>query len=92
VPLPKKLQDGLDSSISPVSRSEPIPKMLKERTTRSVHEHIRWVRSDFGTPALTRQVAALRCGLDGDAWEGDGASKCADLVGSPGRGPLRLTP
>ena len=25
---------------------------------------MRWVRSDLGTPALTREVAALRCGLD----------------------------
>ena len=31
---------------------------------------VRWVRSDLGTAALTREVAALRCGLDaapGDA-------------------------
>ena len=25
---------------------------------------MRWVRSELGTPALTREVAALRCGLD----------------------------
>jgi hypothetical protein len=42
---------------------------------------MRWVRSDLGTPALTREVAALRCGLDGGAWEGDGAAMCADLLG-----------
>ena len=41
---------------------------------------MRWVRSDLGTPALTREVAALRCGLDGGAWQGDGAAKCADLL------------
>ena len=28
----------------------------------------RWVRSDYGTAALTREVAALRCGLDATAW------------------------
>ena len=28
---------------------------------------MRWVRSDLGTPALTREVAALRCGLDARA-------------------------
>ena len=28
---------------------------------------MRWVRSDLGTPALTREVAALRCGLDAGA-------------------------
>jgi hypothetical protein len=34
---------------------------------------VRWVRSDLGTTALARQVAALRCGLDATAWNGDGA-------------------
>jgi CHAT domain-containing protein len=30
---------------------------------------VRWVRSELGTPALKREVAALRCGLDYDgAW------------------------
>jgi tetratricopeptide (TPR) repeat protein len=32
----------------------------------------RWVRSDLGTQALTREVAALRCGLDAAAWENEG--------------------
>ena len=31
---------------------------------------LRWVRSDLGTAALTREVQALRCGLDAAAWEG----------------------
>jgi tetratricopeptide (TPR) repeat protein/CHAT domain-containing protein len=31
---------------------------------------VRWVRSEAGTAALKREVAALRCGLDGDgAWD-----------------------
>jgi hypothetical protein len=30
---------------------------------------IRWVRSDLGTDALTREVQDLRCGLDSAAWE-----------------------
>ena len=29
---------------------------------------MRWVRSDLGTAALTREVQALRCGLDAAAW------------------------
>ena len=29
---------------------------------------LRWVRSDLGTKALTREVAALRCGLDATSW------------------------
>ena len=36
---------------------------------------MRWVRSDLGTPALTREVAALRCGLDAAAWEGERRSQ-----------------
>ena len=28
----------------------------------------KWLRSDLGTPALTREVAALRCGLDSSNW------------------------
>ncbi len=39
---------------------------------------MRWVRSDLGTTALAREVQALRCGLDGAAWEG---KSCADLTG-----------
>jgi CHAT domain-containing protein len=39
---------------------------------------IRWLRSELGTKALEREVAALRCGLDHTAWYGDGALKCAD--------------
>ena len=39
---------------------------------------VRWVRSDFGTPALMREVAALRCGLDYEgAWTD---SHCSDLL------------
>jgi CHAT domain-containing protein/tetratricopeptide (TPR) repeat protein len=43
----------------------------------------RWVRSDLGTAALTREVAALRCGLDRTAWYGDGAENCAKALGIP---------
>ena len=31
---------------------------------------LRWVRSDLGTEALAREVQALRCGLDAEAWAG----------------------
>ena len=44
---------------------------------------VRWVRSDLGTAALTREVAALRCGLDATAWDGDGSAECAKLLGHP---------
>ena len=40
-----------------------------------------WVRSDLGTAALTREVAALRCGLDATAWYSEGAEKCAKALG-----------
>jgi CHAT domain-containing protein len=46
---------------------------------------VRWVRSELGTPALTREVAALRCGLDHQgAWSDDkgvwNGSRCNDLL------------
>jgi CHAT domain-containing protein/Tfp pilus assembly protein PilF len=41
---------------------------------------VRWVRSDLGTAALTRVVAALRCGLDAAAWDG-GAERCSKALG-----------
>jgi CHAT domain-containing protein/tetratricopeptide (TPR) repeat protein len=40
---------------------------------------IRWVRSDLDAAALTREVNALRCGLDRDAWSGP---DCANLLGA----------
>jgi CHAT domain-containing protein/tetratricopeptide (TPR) repeat protein len=42
---------------------------------------VRWVRSDLGTAALTREVRALRCGLDAAAWEGAGKELCATALG-----------
>ena len=42
---------------------------------------MRFVRSDLGTPALTREVAALRCGLDNSAWnDADSSDKCVEMV------------
>jgi CHAT domain-containing protein len=39
---------------------------------------MRWERSELGTSALTREVAALRCGLDyAGSWTG---SRCSDLL------------
>jgi hypothetical protein len=44
---------------------------------------MRWLRSELGTAALKREVAALRCGLDARAWDGAGAQRCADLLKLP---------
>jgi hypothetical protein len=42
---------------------------------------MRWVRSELGTPALTREVAALRCGLDDALWNNiDSTNKCVEMV------------
>jgi hypothetical protein len=42
---------------------------------------VRWVRSELGTPALTREVAALRCGLDDAHWnKADSYDRCVELV------------
>ena len=41
---------------------------------------LRWVRSHLGTAALTREVAALRCGLDATRWYGDEREKCTKTI------------
>ena len=53
---------------------------------------VRWVRSELGTAALRREVAALRCGLDAAAWHGDGKQRCAELLGKPAPGPKEHLP
>ena len=48
----------------------------------------RWARSELGTPSLTREVAALRCGLDAAAWH-VASPWCVDALGrdsSPAQG------
>jgi CHAT domain-containing protein len=40
---------------------------------------VRWLRSELGTEALTREVAALRCGLDAANWYG-AAQDCEALT------------
>jgi CHAT domain-containing protein len=41
----------------------------------------RWVRSDFGTAAIIREVAALRCGLDNSLWgDKDTRTRCVELL------------
>ena len=43
---------------------------------------LRWVRSNLGTAALSREVKALRCGLDEEEWgTASSARKCGDLLG-----------
>jgi CHAT domain-containing protein len=44
---------------------------------------VRWMRSELGTDALTREVTALRCGLDDAAWKGAGKERCAVTSGIP---------
>ena len=46
---------------------------------------VRWVRSDLGDKSLTREVQALRCGLDGAAWSG--TSRCPELTSQNRAGP-----
>jgi hypothetical protein len=41
---------------------------------------VHWVRSDLGTRALEREVAALRCGLDYDGTWGAETSRCPELL------------
>jgi hypothetical protein len=43
---------------------------------------VRWVRSDLGTAALTREVQSLRCGLNEEEWATPtNAGRCANLLG-----------
>ncbi|MFZ4807058.1 MAG: tetratricopeptide repeat protein [Hyphomicrobiaceae bacterium] len=44
---------------------------------------ITWRRSELGSAKLAQEVAALRCGLDGTAWNGEGAERCAKALGIP---------
>jgi tetratricopeptide (TPR) repeat protein/CHAT domain-containing protein len=42
---------------------------------------MRWVRSELGTAALAREVAALRCGLDNSLWgDKDKRARCLELL------------
>jgi CHAT domain-containing protein/Tfp pilus assembly protein PilF len=55
--------------------------------------NMRWVRSELGTPALKREVAALRCGLDAVAWESEGGAKCSGLLSiAPDKAPKGNAP
>ena len=43
---------------------------------------MRWIRSDLGRAALAREVQALRCGLDDEAWTTPSrAARCGGLLG-----------
>jgi CHAT domain-containing protein/tetratricopeptide (TPR) repeat protein len=47
--------------------------------------HVRWVRSDLGTAALNREVAALRCGLDNALWgDKDKRARCVEVLEAQG--------
>jgi CHAT domain-containing protein/tetratricopeptide (TPR) repeat protein len=47
----------------------------------------RWARSELGTQSLTREVAALRCGLDAAAWIDDAGASCSEALGSDRASP-----
>ncbi len=42
---------------------------------------VRWVRLPIRESELKGRVVALRCGLDRSEWEGEGAARCAKLLG-----------
>jgi tetratricopeptide (TPR) repeat protein len=45
---------------------------------------VRWARSSFGSRSLIEAVAALRCGLDRAAWDGEGGQRCVRVLpGAP---------
>src|SRR5262249_19710850 len=75
--------EGVRAQLAP---NEALVLFLDTRKTNATPEEtfiwvvtktgMRWVRSRLGTPAMTREVAALRCGLDANAWNGDGWQTC----------------
>ena len=40
----------------------------------------RWARIELASQALAERAAALRCGLDRGAWEGEGKQRCLNLL------------
>ena len=40
----------------------------------------RWARIELASRALAERAAALRCGLDRGAWEGEGKQRCLNLL------------
>ena len=42
-----------------------------------------WARSDLGGVKLSREVQALRCGIDAAAWDNESGPKCTDLLAVP---------
>src|SRR5262249_39774646 len=45
---------------------------------------VRWARIELASEALTEHVAALRCGLDRGAWDGELKQLCRNLLGTDG--------
>jgi CHAT domain-containing protein/tetratricopeptide (TPR) repeat protein len=83
-PLPLSVEDvqkqlGADEALVLFLDTPQVRAMPEETFVFVVTKtDVRWVRSDLGTPALTREVAALRCGLDYDGSWAD--SHCSDLL------------
>jgi CHAT domain-containing protein/tetratricopeptide (TPR) repeat protein len=77
-------QLGVDEAVV-LFLDTPEQKPLPEETFVWVvtKTEVRWVRSELGTDALTREVAALRCGVDDAAWKGVGSERCAKTLGMP---------
>ena len=66
---------------NPLPHRKPVPEeTFAWVVTKSAHL---WLRSEVGTAALTREVAALRCGLDAAAWYGEGTEECAKTLDIP---------
>jgi CHAT domain-containing protein/Tfp pilus assembly protein PilF len=72
-------QEALVLFLDTDTRFKPLPEESFVWVVTS--KNVRWIRSELGTEALTREVAALRCGLDVAAWDGEGTEKCATALG-----------
>ena len=56
------------------------------------HEKVRWARIGLGGAGMAETVFALRCGLDGAAWQGGGAAACENAVKTKNEYPDKPLP
>jgi tetratricopeptide (TPR) repeat protein/CHAT domain-containing protein len=63
--------------VTPALKPTPEESFIWVVTKTDLH----WVRIELGATALTERITALTCGLDQAAWNGDGAQRCASVLG-----------
>lgn len=88
-----KLSDPAPLPIAAVQRmlaSNEVMIFIANRLNQSLvwaigRDTAQWALAPVGEEELVREIAALRCGLDETAWQGDGAKACPGLPGQTWR-------